>query len=270
MHKKNKFRLSREEEYKLVRQWRRSKGKNKAVFNTLFLSCYGLVVSVAKKFRFSAELGDLIQEGSIGLYQAIKRFDPKRGCRLTTYSRWWIRAYILTYTITHHGVISMGTTRVWSKMFFNFRRVRAELEREGKETTLEAIACKLNLPLNRVEEMLPRFFNNNISLDAPVFEEGAIDFSQVVAKDQPTPEEFVAEHENNQRRTELLGEMLKVLNPFEFAVVEARFLSEDRITLAEYAKRVNLSRERIRQIEEKALKKLRRASVFSRFRGRSI
>ncbi|MDP3793647.1 MAG: sigma-70 family RNA polymerase sigma factor, partial [Candidatus Uhrbacteria bacterium] len=204
------------------------------------------------------DMEDLIQEGNLGLTIAARHFDPDRQARLASYAAWWIRAFMLAHIRNSHGPVRIGTTTVGSRIFFGLGKARRSLEFRGEEVTSVALAHELGVPAIEVERMVPRLTGRDISLDAPMspFDERSV--SSRISDPCATPEESVGELEEYRfRRTKILRG-LQNLNPRERAIIRDRHLSRDSATLNELGKKWGISRERARQIEEKAMDKLRR------------
>jgi RNA polymerase sigma-32 factor len=220
----------------------------------LFHSYHRLVVDVARRFRGSGvAMEDLIQEGNLGLTIAAKRFDPTRGVSLSTYAYHWIRGLILGQVVRGRGVVSLGSARRERKLFSRLSRVRRKLEQLGGPVDSTALADKLGVPREAVEAVLGRFSQRDVSLDA---DEGY--WSGRLATGGPGPEDAVAEGEEMSRRRALLAEGLGTLDERERAILRARHLTSEPVTLASLGRRMRLSRERVRQLEARALGKLTR------------
>jgi RNA polymerase sigma-32 factor len=251
---------SAEHERALVRRWRED-GDEKALA-ALLGSHLRLAIKIAAGFRgYGLPLDDLIAEANVGLMQAAERFDPDRGFRFSTYARWWIRAAIQEYILRAGSMVRMGTTAAQKKLFFNLRRLKAQLaayeEGDLPPETVRAIADMLDVPEDTVIEMNRRMSGQDQSLNAPVGEDGSLtrqDFLVSQADDQET---LLLDSDEHERRWQAVQTAMAGLSERERHIVVERKLSEPPKTLEDLANVYGISRERVRQIENKALTKLR-------------
>lgn len=251
-------RLSDTEEQYLASRWNQY-GDEKAL-ERLIRAHLGLVIRIAMEFRRSGPaMEDLIQEGNIGLTIAARRFDPNRATRLATYATYWIRACIFDHVVRSHGPVRIGTTRSQRKIFFGLGRARHKLEREGKTANSERLAGELGVLQEDVEAMAPRLAARDVSLDAPYGFDDHRSVGATLAEDGPTPEDMVAGLEEDDHRRERLFEELKVLDPREQVIIRARHMRARPATLKALSKKFGISRERVRQLEMRAMEKLRTA-----------
>jgi len=253
--------LEREHEFELARRWR-NEGDTEAM-RELVLAYARFVVRIATGFRgYGLPLGDLVQEGNIGLMEAAKRFDPERHVRFSTYAAWWVVAAIQEFILRHSSVVRIGTTAAQKSLFFNLRRLRARLAKkpDGDMTDEDraCIAAELGVPLAAVERMEAHITRRDRSLNAHVGE-GDDAFQDFLADDAPGPEAIATAHHDEDRRSDWLAQAMARLSERERQIVSRRFLDDDPDTLAELGVVFGVSKERIRQIEAKALEKLRRA-----------
>jgi RNA polymerase sigma-32 factor len=222
------------------------------------------VVKIATEFRNSGpSLEDLIQEGNLGLTIAARRFDPDQGTRLATYATYWIRACMMEHVVRSHGPVRIGTTRAQRKIFFGLGRARRRIERDGRQATSEALADALGVEQTEVESMTPRLSGRDMSLDAPRSMDDEREVGALLAGEGPSPEEVVAGVEEEDTRKALLYSSLKVLDPRERAIIRARHMTQQPATLESLGKKFRVSRERVRQIEMRAVGKLRAALGLS-------
>jgi RNA polymerase sigma-32 factor len=250
--------LSVQEEQRLSRRWRTL--EDRAALDRLVRAHLGLVVKIATEFRNSGpSLEDLIQEGNLGLTIAARRFDPGQGTRLATYATYWIRACMMEHVVRSHGPVRIGTTRAQRKIFFGLGRARRRIERDGQAATLEALALALGVEEQEVEAMAPRLSGRDMSLDAPRSIDDDREVGGLLAEDTPSPEDLVAGVEEEDTRKTRLLESLKILDPRERAIIRARHMSAVPATLESLGKKFRVSRERVRQIEMRAVGKLRAA-----------
>jgi RNA polymerase sigma-32 factor len=221
-----------------------------------------LVVKIAYEYRRAYKnIMDLVQEGNIGLMQAVKRYDPYRGVKLSSYAAWWIRAYILRFILNNWRLVKLGTTQAQRKLFFNLRKKRAELQAMGVDPTNAEIAKRLNVPESDVAEMDVRLAQSEKSLDAPV---GDADGRAIAKVDMMPaagagPETQMADEELQSLLKEKLAEFRKTLLDKEkdVAIFDLRLVADDPLTLQDLGDRFGISRERVRQLEQRLLLRLR-------------
>jgi RNA polymerase sigma-32 factor len=221
-----------------------------------------LVVKIAYEYRRAYKnIMDLVQEGNIGLMQAVKRYDPYRGVKLSSYAAWWIRAYILRFILNNWRLVKLGTTQAQRKLFFNLRKKRAELQAMGIDPTNEDIAKALNVPEADVAEMDVRLAQSEKSLDAPV---GDADGRAIAKVDMMPaiglgPEAMMADEELQSLLKDKLAEFRKTLQgkDKDVAIFDLRLVAEDPLTLQDLGDRFGISRERVRQLEQRLLSRLR-------------
>ncbi len=258
--------LARERELDLAKRWRES--GDQAALDELIGAYSRMVVSAALKFRhYGLPVGDLIQEGHIGLMQAAARFEPARDVRFATYAQWWIRAAIQDFVLRNWSIVRTGTTAAHKSLFFNLRRVRARLgDRHGEamtDATRAKVAQELGVTIGDVIEMEGRLSGGDRSLDAPVSgDDGSTrSWGESLADERADPEADAMSWHDRDARTRLLHEALGDLSPRERAVIAARRLAEEdeSVTLETLGSRLGVSKERVRQIEARALGKLKAA-----------
>jgi RNA polymerase sigma-32 factor len=187
----------------------------------------------------------------------VQRFDPSKQARLATYASYWIRACMMDLVVRTHGPVRVGSTRAERRIFFGLGRARRHLEQCGVEVTSEALAHRLRVEVRELESMSMRLGRRDLSLDSPLYDEGP-SAGAVIAADGPSPEERLAEEEEHGLRSSRLADALAALPERERAIVKARHLAESPPTLAELGRRFGVSRERVRQLEERAVELLRR------------
>ncbi len=233
-----------------------------AIAARLVTSNLRLVVKIAYEYRRAYKnIMDLIQEGNIGLMQAVKRYDPYRGVKLSSYAAWWIRAYILRFILNNWRLVKLGTTQAQRKLFFNLRKKRAELQALGIDPTNAEIAKQLDVPESEVEEMDARLQSSEKSLDAPVGDsEGrAIAKIDMMPSAVEGPEALLADGELQALLKEKLAEFRGTLagKDKELAIFDERLVADDPLTLQELGDRFGISRERVRQLEQRLTGRLR-------------
>jgi RNA polymerase sigma-32 factor len=256
--------LSREEEHDLAVRYRET-GDVEAAYK-LVASNLRLVVKIAHEYRRSAfHLLDLIQEGNMGLMQAVKKYDPWKGVKLSSYAAWWIRAYIIRFIMENWRMVKLGTTQAQRKLFFNLSKEREKLLARGIEPTPRLLAKNLQVDVKDVEEMSARMSSEDVSLDAPVA--GGEDESRhsrldrVTAASEPAPDDRIGDEELRRVFRQKLEAFAKtVTDEKERFILEKRLLPKDGeapLTLQEVGDRFKLTRERARQIEAKLTGRLR-------------
>ncbi len=249
--------LSREEEHALALQVRETGDPEAA--RQLVVSNLRLVVKIAMDYRrVWTNLLDLIQEGNVGLLQAVKRFDPSRGVKLSSYAAYWIRAYVLKYLIDNIRLVRVGSSRAERKLFFQLNRVRRELERGGFQPEPRLIAERLDVPEAAVVDIERRLQDPDLSLDAPLGAEGdGRSFGDSLSSSSPPIEEVVAEADMVRTLRSLIEEFSTELDERETRILRNRILAEERLTLQQIGDEFELTRERVRQIEAQLVKRIR-------------
>ena len=241
--------LEREHEADLARRWR--EGGDERALGELITAHIRLVVRIASKFRgYGLPVGDLIQEGNVGLLEAANRFDVERQVRFSTYATWWILAAIQEYVVRNASIVRIGTTPSQKSLFFNLRRLRAKLTDNARATMTDEERGRIARELG-VSPAADRSLNASISGD------DGDEMQDFLADDSPTPEDIVRERHDFAARAAWLREAMEDLTPREQQVIARRFLKDGKSTLAEIGESFGVTKERIRQIEGKALAKLR-------------
>jgi len=220
-------------------------------------------VKVSYEYRsYGIRVSDLIQEANIGLMKAVQKFDPDKGIRLISYAVWWIRAYIQNYILKSWSLVKLGTTQAQRKLFFALARTRRELEKLGGEGNIvdaEEIAQKLNVKASDVREMEQRMGGRDLSLDAPIGEDGDSTHLDFVESEGASQIDEVADRqEADQTRARVRQAMLR-LDPRERFIIEQRIMGDTEMTLSELGEHFGFSRERARQLEIRAKDKLKAA-----------
>ena len=251
--------LTDEEEKKLAIDWLKN-GNTKAA-QKLVTSHLRLVAKIAMGYRgYGLPLFDLISEGNLGLIQAIRKFDPDKGFRLATYAIWWIRASIQEYVLHSWSLVKIGTTAAQKKLFFNLRRLRNQLKKyeEGYLTNdqIKSISQDLGVTEDEVKQMEGRVFNQDFSLNTPLNDENDSEWSDQVEDGNIDVVTRVEERDELDKRKALYNQAVKKLEPRELEILTARRLDEEPKTLEDLSQKYSISRERVRQIENKAIKKL--------------
>ena len=254
--------LARDREFELARAWR-EKGDQTAL-HTLVRSYTRLVVSIAAKFRnYGLPMSDLVQEGSVGLMQAAARFEPERDVRFSTYAAWWIRSAIQDFILRNWSIVRTGTTAAQKSLFFNLRRLRARIEESSGRRLDDEGRCKiaeeLGVPLAEVEAMESRMSAADQSLNMTVGEDGEDEWQSFLPDERATPDVNVQTLHDRDLRSLWLTEALGTLDRRERMIIEARRLTDDGATLEQLGSQLGVSKERVRQLEHRALGKLRSA-----------
>ena len=254
--------LSAEDEFKLA--VRLKKYNDMEAAETLVVSNLRFVVKIAHEYRnYGFKLPDLIQEGNIGLMHAVKKFDPYRGYRLISYAVWWIRAYIQNYVIKTWSLVKIGTTQAQRKLFFKLSQAKKKLEGlSQKNPEFSEIAESLGVKESEIEEMDLRMSNRDLSLDAYINEEGEsthIDYLTYGGEDQEMT--LIKKEEMELVKRNIAGALTR-LNEKESYIIRNRVMTDNPKTLQEIGNKYNITRERARQIEKQALKKLRLAIPY--------
>ncbi|MCC6220195.1 MAG: RNA polymerase factor sigma-32 [Deltaproteobacteria bacterium] len=243
--------LTRQEEHELAVRYHKS--GDKVAGYKLVLANLRLVVVIAREYQRNFQnMIDLIQEGNIGLMEAVNQFDPFRGTRFPSYAAYWIRAYMLRYIINNLRLVKIGTTQAQRKLFFNLNKEKEKLESEGFVPEAKLLAKRLNVREAEVIEMQQRLALPDLSVDAPVSGNGEsenMDFHSVLPDKSDTAEEIVAREQFSKALREAIAELEKELDEKEKAIIERRLFTDEPVTLQELADDFGLSRERIRQIE---------------------
>ena len=247
--------LTKEEEIELAIRYREKNDQEAA--HRLILSNLRLVVKIAMDFHryWMKNLMDLVQEGNVGLMQAVKKFDPYKGIKFSYYASFWIKAYILKFIMENWKLVKIGTTQAQRKLFFNLAKEKERLLSLGYDPEPRLLAERLDVKKDEVIEMGQRLGGWEVSLDAPVKEDAKQDYGSFL----PSPEIAVDEQVSSKERKELLREKLEeyrnTLSKKQRDIFDNRILAEHPLTLQELGDKYNISRERVRQIQEKILKK---------------
>lgn len=244
--------LSPEEEFELAVRYR-EEGDHAAAYR-LVTANLSLVVKIARIYsRVYRNVIDLIQEGNIGLIEAVKRFDPYKGNRLPTYASWWIKAYIIKFVIDNFRIVRVGTTNERRRLLFNLRQEKEKLRMQGIEPTRELIARRLNVSEEDVEAVENNIESGDLRLDAYVDEEGgSLQYKDTLEASEERLDERLARGELQRLFNEKLEEFSRNLGEREQAILKERLISENPLTLQEIANRFGVTREAIR-LNEKAL-----------------
>ena len=253
--------LTAEEEYMLAKRYKEH-GDTEAA-HKLVTSHLRLVAKIAMGYRgYGLPVTDLISEGNVGIMQAVKKFDPERGFRLATYAMWWIRAQIQEYVLHSWSLVKIGTTAAQKKLFFNLRKLKNQLSsidtgNLSPENARE-IASRLDVKEAEVLDMDNRLFSGDQSLNVQIGEEGDTEWQDMLVDSNDTQENILANSNELSFRKKIFEQALEVLNDREKEIISLRKLKDKPVKLEELSKKFNISRERVRQIEEKAFEKLQK------------
>ncbi|PPR50740.1 MAG: RNA polymerase sigma factor RpoH [Alphaproteobacteria bacterium MarineAlpha5_Bin5] len=253
--------LSAEEEYMLAKRYKEHGDADAA--HKLVTSHLRLVAKIAMGYRgYGLPVTDLISEGNVGIMQAVKKFDPEKGFRLATYAMWWIRAQIQEYVLHSWSLVKIGTTAAQKKLFFNLRKLKNQLTSidNGNLSPENAreIASKLNVKEAEVVDMNNRLFSGDQSLNIQFGDDSDTEWQDMLIDSTETQDKIVEKNDELIYRKKIFKEALKILNNREKEIITLRKLVEKPIKLEELSKKFKISRERVRQIEEKALEKLKK------------
>ena len=257
--------LAAEEEYMLAKNWRKTGNLKSA--EKLVTSHLRLVAKIAMGYKgYGLPVNEMISEGNVGLMQAVKKFEPEKGFRLATYAMWWIKAAIQEYILRTWSLVKIGTTTAQKKLFFNLKKIKNQIaprtEGDLRNEHVSEIANKLNVSEEEVVSMNRRLSGKEHSLNAPIGEDGDQWQDWVVDKEMDHELRFAQQEEMGQRK-DLLQDSIKILNEREKEILYARRLTDEPLTLEVLSKKYKISRERIRQIENKAFEKLQKHMLNS-------
>ncbi len=257
--------LAAEEEYMLAKNWRKTGNLKSA--EKLVTSHLRLVAKIAMGYKgYGLPVNEMISEGNVGLMQAVKKFEPEKGFRLATYAMWWIKAAIQEYILRTWSLVKIGTTTAQKKLFFNLKKIKNQIaprtEGDLRNEHVSEIAKKLSVSEEEVVSMNRRLSGKELSLNAPIGEDGDQWQDWVVDKEMDHELRFAQQEEMGQRK-DLLQDSIKILNEREKEILYARRLTDEPLTLEVLSKKYKISRERIRQIENKAFEKLQKHMLNS-------
>ena len=257
--------LDAEEEYMLAKNWKTTGNLKSA--EKLVTSHLRLVAKIAMGYKgYGMPVNEMISEGNVGLMKAVKKFEPEKGFRLATYAMWWIKASIQEYILRSWSLVKIGTTTAQKKLFFNLKKLKNQIaprsEGDLREEHVTEIAKKLDVNKDEVVSMNRRLSGKEHSLNAPIGQDGDEWQDWVVDKEMDQELKFAQKEEMNQRK-DLLKDSIKILNDREKEILYARRLNDKPTTLENLSKKYKISRERIRQIENKAFEKVQKHMLNS-------
>ena len=257
--------LSAKEEYMLAKSWRKIGDLKSA--EKLVTSHLRLVAKIAMGYKgYGLPVNEMISEGNVGLMQAVKKFEPEKGFRLATYAMWWIKAAIQEYVLRSWSLVKIGTTTAQKKLFFNLKKIKNQIaprsDGDLRDEHVSEIAQKLNVKKEEVVSMNRRLSGKESSLNVKIGEDGDEWQDWLTDKGMDQELKFAQKEEMDQRK-DLLKDSIKILNDREKEILYARRLNDDPITLEDLSKKYKISRERIRQIENKAFEKVQKHMLNS-------
>ena len=248
--------LSREEEHRLAVDYKEY-GNVEAAYK-LVTANLRLVVMIAREYQKAFKnLLDLIQEGNMGLMEAVKNFDPYRGVRFPSYAVWWIRAYMIRHIMNDWRMVKIGTTQAQRKLFFNLQKEKEKLEAEGLTPGPKLLAQRLNVKEDEVVEMEQRLSSRDLSVDMPMGDDEEATLLHFLPDQKDSPEEQIAETQYQQLLRAKMEQFAGALKDKELVIFRERLLNEEPLTLREIGEKYDISRERVRQIEERVKRKLK-------------
>jgi len=248
--------LGRDEEHRLAVQYK-DYGDVQAAYK-LVTSNLRLVVMIAREYQKAFKnLLDLIQEGNMGLMEAVKNFDPYRGVRFPSYAVWWIRAYMIRYIMNDWRMVKIGTTQAQRKLFFNLQKEKEKIEAEGLTPGPKLLAQRLHVKEDEVVEMEQRLGSRDLSVDVPIGDDDEATLLNFLQDNKQSPEEEFADSQYRELLRQKMEQFAKSLKDKELVIYRERLLTEDPVTLREIGEKYGISRERVRQIEERVKKKLK-------------
>jgi RNA polymerase sigma-32 factor len=248
--------LSKEEELRLFHEYRTHGDRDAAV--KLIMANLRVSLSIAAEYLHTgADYMDLIQEGNVGLMHAIKKFDPSKNVRFHAYAAWWSRAYILRYLLNTYRLVKIGTTQDQRKLFYNLKKEKAKLEREGFAPDTKLLADRLNVRERDVIEMGQRLGNWELSLDQPIGEDQEGNLLDVLPSQQVPADEQLAQTQLQTLFRAKLAEFVKTLDERDEDILRNRILSETPMTLDDLGSKYSITKERTRQLEARIITRLR-------------
>jgi RNA polymerase sigma-32 factor len=253
--------LTANEEYMLAKRYKEHGDTDAA--HKLVTSHLRLVAKIAMGYRgYGLPVTDLISEGNVGIMQAVKKFDPERGFRLSTYAMWWIRAQIQEYVLHSWSLVKIGTTAAQKKLFFNLKKLKNQLSSidsgDLSPENAREIATRLNVKEVEVLDMNNRLFSGDQSLNVQIGDEGNAEWQDMLVDSHETQDNVIANADEFSYRKKIFEEAIEVLNDREKEIIRLRKLKDKPVKLEELSKKFKISRERVRQIEEKAFAKLQK------------
>tara|TARA_B100001248_G_scaffold256828_1_gene238427 strand:+ start:606 stop:1469 length:864 start_codon:yes stop_codon:yes gene_type:complete len=252
--------LSKEDEITYIKSWQSH--KNEKCLNKIVSSHLRLVISIANKFKnYGIPINELVQEGNIGLMQAVEKFDLNKDVRFSTYSSWWIKAAMQSFILKNWSIVRIGTTAAQKSLFFKLKSIMTKIEKENNSTFNDyhqrKLADELGVKFKEIEDMKGRLSGSDQSLNATLSENSELETQDLLIDQRPSPEQNAIYTKDTKTISNLINEALNKLPDREKKIIGARQLSENTITLQELGKDLGISKERVRQLENRALGKLK-------------
>ena len=252
--------LSKEDEVNLIKDWQLS--KNQKSLNKIVSSHLRLIISIANKFRnYGIPINELVQEGNVGLMQAVDKFDLDRDVRFSTYSSWWIKAAMQTFILKNWSIVRIGTTAAQKSLFFKLKTIISKIEKDNNSSFndyhQQKLAEDIGIKFKDIEDMKGRLSGSDQSLNATFSENSELEIQDLLVDQRASPEQNAILTKDTKTISNLINEALNKLPEREQKIIGARQLSENTVTLQELGKDLGISKERVRQLENRALNKLK-------------
>ena len=252
--------LSKEDEVDFIKKWQLHKNEN--AINKLVSSHLRLVISLANKFKnYGLPINELVQEGNIGLMQAVDKFDLSRDVRFSTYASWWIKAAMQTFILKNWSIVRIGTTAAQKSLFFKLKTIMTKIEKENNTSFndyhQQKLAEDIGVKFKDIESMKGRLAGSDQSLNATFSENSELEVQDLLVDERASPEQNAILTKDTKTISNLINEALNKLPEREKKIIGARQLSENTVTLQELGKDLGISKERVRQLENRALNKLK-------------
>ena len=252
--------LSKEDEINFIKDWQLS--QNQRSLNKIVSAHLRLVISIANKFRnYGLPINELVQEGNVGLMQAVDKFDLERDVRFSTYSSWWIKAAMQTFILKNWSIVRIGTTAAQKSLFFKLKTIMSKIEKDNNTSFndyhQQKLAEDIGIKFKDIEDMKGRLSGSDQSLNATFSENSDLEIQDLLVDQRASPEQNAILTKDTKTISNLINEALNKLPEREKKIIGARQLSENTVTLQELGKDLGISKERVRQLENRALNKLK-------------
>ena len=252
--------LSKEDEINFIKDWQLS--KNQKSLNKIVSAHLRLVISIANKFRnYGLPINELVQEGNVGLMQAVDKFDLDRDVRFSTYSSWWIKAAMQTFILKNWSIVRIGTTAAQKSLFFKLKTIMSKIEKDNNSSFndyhQQKLAEDIGVKFKDIEDMKGRLSGSDQSLNATFSENSELEIQDLLVDQRASPEQNAILTKDTKTISNLINDALNKLPEREKKIIGARQLSENTVTLQELGKDLGISKERVRQLENRALNKLK-------------
>ena len=252
--------LSKQDEIEYIKNWQLKKDQKS--LNKIVSSHLRLVISIANKFKnYGLPINELVQEGNIGLMQAVEKFDLDKDVRFSTYSSWWIKAAMQSFILKNWSIVRIGTTAAQKSLFFKLKSIMTKIEKENNSSFndyhQQKLANELGVKFKEIEDMKGRLSGSDQSLNATLSENSELETQDMLIDQRPSPEQNAIFTTDSKTISNLINEALNKLPDREKKIIGARQLGENTVTLQELGKDLGISKERVRQLENRALGKLK-------------